>query len=142
MPRPAKRDEHPDKFARYRATQRTRGMKLLRIWVPDPNAPGFQEEAERQAALLQGAPEEAETIAFIEAVAAWPTARTSSRSTACWRSQSGSPTGPGRNERDPAVKGTCKAGASAAVPVGGPDHAPDPDALAGAPPLAARQRPP
>ena len=73
MPRPAKRDEHPDKFARYRATQRSRGMKLLRIWVPDPNAPGFQEEVERQAALLRGAPEEAETIAFIEAVAAWPT---------------------------------------------------------------------
>ena len=73
MPRPAKRDEHPDRFARYRATKRTRGMKLLRIWVPDPNAPGFQEEAERQAALLQGAPEEVETMDFLEAVAAWPT---------------------------------------------------------------------
>ena len=48
-------------------------MKLLRIWVPDPNAPGFQEEAERQAVLLQGAPEEAETMDFLEAVAAWPT---------------------------------------------------------------------
>lgn len=72
MPRPAKRDQHPDKFARYRATQRAKGMKLLRIWVPDPNAPGFKEEAERQAALLRGAPEEAETLAFIEAAAAWP----------------------------------------------------------------------
>ena len=72
MPRPAKRDEHPDKFARYRATKRSRGMKLLRIWVPDPNAPGFHEEAERQAALLRGAPEEVETMDFIEAVAAWP----------------------------------------------------------------------
>ena len=140
MPRPAKRDEHPDKFARYRATQRTRGMKLLRIWVPDPNAPGFQEEVERQAALLRGAPEEVETMDFIEAVAAWPTARTSSRSTACWRSQSGSPTGPGRNERDPAVKGPCKAGASAAVPVGGLDHASEPDALAGVVPFDARER--
>jgi len=72
MPRPAKHDQYPDKFTRYRATKRTRGMKLLRIWVPDPNAPGFQEEAERQAALLRGAPEEIETMDFIEAVAAWP----------------------------------------------------------------------
>src|SRR5215212_6750018 len=67
-------------------------------------------------------------------------ARTSSRSTACWRSQSGSPTGPGRNERDPAVKGPCKAGASAAVPVGGLDHASEPDALAGVVPFDARER--
>src|SRR4051794_41506670 len=110
MPRPAKRDEHPDKFARYRATQRTRGMKLLRIWVPDPNAPGFQEEAERQAVLLQGAPEEVQTMES------------------------------GRNERDPAVKGPCKAGASAAVPVGGLDHASEPDALAGVVPFDARER--
>ena len=47
-------------------------MKLLRICVPDPNAPGFREEAERQAALLRGSPEEAEAMAFIEAAAAWP----------------------------------------------------------------------
>jgi Antitoxin MazE-like len=72
MPRPVKRDQHSDKFSRYRATKRARGMKLLRIWVPDPNAPGFKEEAERQAALLRGAPEEAEAMAVIEAVAAWP----------------------------------------------------------------------
>jgi antidote-toxin recognition MazE-like antitoxin len=72
MPKQIKRDEHSDKFARYRATKRARGMKLLRIWVPDPNAQGFTEEAERQAALLRGAPEEAEVIAFIEAVGAWP----------------------------------------------------------------------
>ena len=72
MPRPTRHDDHPDKFARYRATKRARGLKLLRIWVPDPNAPGFEEEAERQAALLRGAPEEAEVLAFIEAVAAWP----------------------------------------------------------------------
>lgn len=43
-------------------------MKLLRIWVPDPAAPGFAEEACRQAAWLLGAPEEAETLNFIEAV--------------------------------------------------------------------------
>ncbi len=59
----------PDKFRRYRARQKAKGMKLLRIWVPDPDAPGFAEEARRQAALLRGAAEEAEALAFIEEVA-------------------------------------------------------------------------
>ncbi len=42
-------------------------MKMLRVWVPDPHAPGFAAEAERQAALLKGAPEELEALAFIAA---------------------------------------------------------------------------
>jgi hypothetical protein len=54
------------KFRRFRANQRARGFKLLRVWVPDPRAPGFREEAARQAALLSGAPEEADALAFIE----------------------------------------------------------------------------
>jgi len=58
------------KFARYRAAKKKQGLKLLRIWVPDVNAPGFAEEAARQAALLRGAPEEAEVLAFIEAATA------------------------------------------------------------------------
>ncbi len=44
-------------------------MKLLRVWVPDPRAPGFREEAHRQALLLRGAPEEHEALDFIEAAA-------------------------------------------------------------------------
>ncbi len=40
-------------------------MKLLRSWVPGPAASGFAEEACRQAALLSGAPEEAETLDFV-----------------------------------------------------------------------------
>jgi hypothetical protein len=49
-------------------------MKLLRIWVPDPNAPGFAEEVKRQAALLRDAPEQEEVLDFIEAAASetWP----------------------------------------------------------------------
>jgi hypothetical protein len=58
---------NPDKFQRYRENQRRRGMKMLRVWVPDPHAPGFAAEAERQAALLKGAPEELEALAFIAA---------------------------------------------------------------------------
>jgi Protein of unknown function (DUF3018) len=67
MPRPAKQDGL-DKFRRLRANRKARGMKLVRIWVPDPQAQGFAEEARRQAALLRGAPEEQEALDFIEAV--------------------------------------------------------------------------
>ncbi len=70
MPRPASKDGM-DKFRRYRATQKQRGMKLVRLWVPDPKAPGFRARARRQAQLLRSAPEERETLAFIEAVADW-----------------------------------------------------------------------
>jgi hypothetical protein len=69
MPRTARTDDGLDKFQRYRATRRARGMKLLRVWVPDPQAPGFREEAHRQALLLRGAAEEREALDFIEAMA-------------------------------------------------------------------------
>lgn len=58
-----------NKFQRYRLGKRAKGMKLLRLWVLDPKAPGFAEEARRQAALLRGVSEETEALAFIEAVA-------------------------------------------------------------------------
>ena len=67
MPRAAKLDGL-DKFRRLRANRKARGMKLVRIWVPDPKAPGFAEEARRQAALLRGAPEEQAALDCIEAV--------------------------------------------------------------------------
>lgn len=68
MSRPTS-DDGSDKFRRYRSAQKQRGMKLLRVWVPDPHAPGFREEAHRQAALLRGAPEEQDAMDFIDAVA-------------------------------------------------------------------------
>jgi hypothetical protein len=46
-------------------------MKLIRIWVPDPHAPGFAEEAARQAALLRGSPDEEEALDFIEQAGDW-----------------------------------------------------------------------
>jgi hypothetical protein len=57
------------KFQRYRVRYKNRGMKLVRLWVPDPTALGFAEEAARQARLLRSAPEEKEALDFIEAVA-------------------------------------------------------------------------
>lgn len=60
------------KFQRYRQAQHRKGMKLLRVWVPDPAAPDFQAEAARQASLLRGVPEEADALAFIESAVDWP----------------------------------------------------------------------
>ncbi len=62
------------KFQRYRRAQINKGMKLLRVWVPDPHRPEFAKEAERQAKLLRGRPEEKEALAFIEAAFTWPEA--------------------------------------------------------------------
>jgi hypothetical protein len=66
MARPAANDGI-DKFRRYRANRRAEGMKLLRVWVPDPTMPGFRDEARRQAALLHGTPEQQDALDFIEA---------------------------------------------------------------------------
>jgi hypothetical protein len=70
MPRPARKDG-VNKFRRYRATKRERGMKLVRLWVPDPKAPGFRQKIRREARLLKGAPEELDALDFIEAVGDW-----------------------------------------------------------------------
>ena len=56
-----------DKHKRFRATQRAKGLRLVRIWLPDPRAPEFQAEARRQAALIRGTPEDIEALDFIEA---------------------------------------------------------------------------
>ena len=71
MARPAAQDR-ADKFSRYRAGKRSQGLKMLRLWVPDPAAPGFAKEAARQARLTMGDPDSADALAFIEAAAAWP----------------------------------------------------------------------
>jgi hypothetical protein len=60
------------KFQRYRRAQADRGMKLLRVWVPDPTRPEFAKEAAQQARLLRGRAEEVEALTFIEAAFAWP----------------------------------------------------------------------
>jgi hypothetical protein len=70
MPRTAGNDGL-DKFQRYRANRRAAGMKLLRLWVPNPRAPGFRQDAERQAQLLRDAPEERAALDFIDAAADW-----------------------------------------------------------------------
>ena len=60
------------KFQRYRQSRESKGMKLLRIWIPDPTRPEFAKEAERQAKLLRGRVEEKEALDFIESIFVWP----------------------------------------------------------------------
>lgn len=57
----------PNKFKRYRDAKRDGGMRLLRVWTPDPHRPEFVVEAMRQAVLLRGRAEEREALDFIEA---------------------------------------------------------------------------
>jgi Protein of unknown function (DUF3018) len=56
-----------DKFQRYRARRKADGMKLVRIWVPDPRSPDVAARALREAESLRGAPDEQEAMHFIEA---------------------------------------------------------------------------
>ena len=63
----SRRNDGLSKFQRYRRARREGGMKLLRVWVADPASAEFRSEAARQAALLRGAPEEAEALGFVEA---------------------------------------------------------------------------
>ena len=58
------------KTLRARALCRRSGMRRIRVWVPDSTAPGFAQEAERQATVLRNAPEEQDALSFIEALSA------------------------------------------------------------------------
>jgi len=72
VPRPKQTDDGLTKFQRYRQQQQRRGMKLLRIWVPDPNRPEFAAEARRQGLSLRGRAEEAGALGFIGGAFEWP----------------------------------------------------------------------
>jgi hypothetical protein len=69
MARPKRTGFERSKILRER--KQHQGMKLLRVWVPDPTLPDFVQEAARQAALLRERPEEDEALAFIGNAAAW-----------------------------------------------------------------------
>lgn len=59
-----------DKFSRYRAAKRAKGLREVRMWVPDVSSPEFKAQAKREATILRGAPEELEALDFIEATMA------------------------------------------------------------------------
>jgi hypothetical protein len=67
MPRRALKDGF-DKHKRFREAQKAKGLRLVRVWLPDPRASEFQAEARRQAALIRGTQEDSDALDFIEAV--------------------------------------------------------------------------
>ena len=57
-----------DKVRNHRARMRAKGMKLVRFWVPDINAPAFKAEARRQSRLIAARPHEPADQAFVDAI--------------------------------------------------------------------------
>ena len=62
--------DRPDKFRRYRERQRARGLKQVRLWVPDPDAPGFRERLAADIARINASTERGEVERFLDAAAA------------------------------------------------------------------------
>lgn len=58
-----------DKFKAYRARKKDAGLREMRIWVPDVNAPGFQAELDKQIAAINASEDEREVMIFCEAAA-------------------------------------------------------------------------
>ena len=60
-----------DKFKRYRARLRARGLRQIQLWVPDISSPGFQQEMARQIRETENMPEENEALDLIEQAGDW-----------------------------------------------------------------------
>jgi hypothetical protein len=65
------RTEVTSKFQRYRRSKQLKGMRLLRLWVPDPHSPSFRKLVRHAIAVLRKAPEQAEATRFIETAVDW-----------------------------------------------------------------------
>ena len=61
-----------ERAARYRAAQRAKGLRLKQFWVPDVRSAEFIAEARRQSLLIASSAQNAEDIAFAEALQYWP----------------------------------------------------------------------
>lgn len=61
--------DRPDKFRRYRERKKAQGLREVRLWVRDVNAPGFQDELEDQIARINTSEDEREVMIFCEAAA-------------------------------------------------------------------------
>ena len=54
--------------AAHRSELRRRGLRPIQIWVPDTRAPGFAEDARRQAKLVAAEDGFDDTMDFIERI--------------------------------------------------------------------------
>ncbi|MFM9973126.1 MAG: antitoxin MazE family protein [Beijerinckiaceae bacterium] len=68
----ARQKADPEKNRRksreWRAKMRAKGLRPVQLWVIDTRAPGFAEEARRQALAIANSPSAAEDQAWVDAV--------------------------------------------------------------------------
>jgi len=57
----------PNKYKAYRERKKAAGLKQVRIWALDPEAPGFRERLRRDIARINACEEERRALAEIEA---------------------------------------------------------------------------
>lgn len=63
--------EAKERMRGYRVRQRSAGLRLIQLWVPDTRSRRFAAECRRQSRLLRGDAAEAEALQFIERAGAW-----------------------------------------------------------------------
>lgn len=57
-----------DRVREHRQRLRSQGLRPIQIWVPDVNSPEFAAEAHRQSALVAASEQEAEDLAWVDAM--------------------------------------------------------------------------
>ena len=57
-----------EKVKDHRARLRKQGLRPVQFWLPDVRAPGFAEEARRQARAIAQSPGEQEDLDFVESI--------------------------------------------------------------------------
>lgn len=60
-----------ERVSSYRNRQRAAGFKSIQLWVPDPKAPGFAEECQRQSLIIANAPEGPDDLEMLAEIADW-----------------------------------------------------------------------
>ena len=60
----------PDKFQRYRQRRRAAGLKQVRLWVHDPEAPGFAARLSADIARINAAADAADADLWLAGVSA------------------------------------------------------------------------
>lgn len=57
----------PDKYKTYRARKKAAGLKEVRLWTFDPDAPGFRDRLNRDIARINDCEDEKVVMAEMEA---------------------------------------------------------------------------
>jgi len=60
-----------NKFKRYRQRLKDRGLRQIQLWVPDTSRAGFDRKLAQQLREVESAPDDSESLDFIEHVADW-----------------------------------------------------------------------